>query len=324
MKKKALITGISGFVGSHLAELLLAENFEVHGIILWRSKTENIDSFKKKLILHDGDITDLSSLLKILKKVKPHYIFHLAGQSLVSASWQSPAQTLYTNVIGTSNLLEAITNLKDKTFDPVVQIAGSSEEYGLVFSREIPIKETNPLRPISPYGVSKVAEDMLALQHFRSYKIKTIITRAFNHSGPRRGEVFATSTFAKQIAEIEKGLKKPVIYHGNLEAKRDFTDVRDIVRAYLLAVLKCKPGEVYNICSGKKGTFSIKEILSILLSLTDVSVKLTKDTKRMRPSDTPSILVGDHSKFSLITGWKPTINIKKTLNDLLDYWRERV
>ncbi len=145
-----------------------------------------------------------------------------------------------------------------------------------------------------------------------------------HNTGPRRGEVFATSTFAKQIAEIEKGLKKPVIYHGNLEAKRDFTDVRDIVRAYLLAVLKCKPGEVYNICSGKKGTFSIKEILSMLLSLTDVSVKLTKDTKRMRPFDAPLILVGDYSKFSLATGWKPTINIKKTLNDLLDYWRNRI
>lgn len=323
MKKRALITGISGFVGSHLAELLLAENFEVYGIIRWRSKTENIDSFKEKLILHDGDMTDLSSLLKILKKVKPHYIFHLAAQSFVLASWQYPAQTLYTNVIGTSNLLEAITNLKDKTFDPVVQIAGSSEEYGLVLPSEIPIKETNPLRPLSPYGVSKVAEDMLALQHFRSYKIKTIVTRAFNHSGPRRGEVFVTSTFAKQIAEIEKGLKKPVIYHGNLEAKRDFTDVRDVVRAYLLAVLKCKSGEVYNICSGKKGTFSIKEILSILLSLTDVSVKLMKDPKRMRPSDVP-ILVGDYSKFNKATGWKPTINIKKTLSDLLDYWRNRI
>lgn len=319
--KRALITGISGFVGSHLAELLLAKGFEVHGIVRWRSKTENIDDFKEKLILHDGDMTDLSSLIKILKQVKPDYIFHLAAQSFVLSSWKSPGQTLYNNVIGTSNLLEAITSLKGNDFNPVVQIAGSSEEYGLVLPNEVPIKETNPLRPLSPYGVSKVATDMLALQHFRSYGIKTVIARAFNHSGPRRGDVFVCSTFAKQIAEIEKGKRKLIIFHGNLEAKRDFTDVRDVVKAYLLAVEKCKPGEVYNICSGK--AYSMKEILSMLLSLTDVSVKLKKDPERMRPSDVP-ILLGDCSKFKKATGWKPTIPFKKTLEDLLNYWRERV
>ena len=321
--KKALITGITGFVGSHLAELLLDKGFEVHGILRWRSKTENIDYFKEKLILHDGDMTDFSSLIKILKQVKPDYIFHLAAQSFVLASWTSPSQTLHTNVIGTSNLLEAITNLRDDEFDPIIQLAGSSEEYGLVLPHEIPIKETNPLRPLSPYGVSKVATDMLAHQHLRSYGIKTIITRSFNSTGPRRGEVFVCSTFAKQIAEIEKGKRDALIFHGNLEAKRDFTDVRDIVRAYLLAIEKCKPGEVYNICSGKKGTFSMKEILSMLLSLTDVSVKLKKDPERLRPSDV-SILEGDYSKFKKATGWEPTIEMKKTLEDLLNYWRERV
>ena len=321
--KKALITGITGFVGSHLAELLLNKNFEVHGIVRWRSKMDNIDDFKEKLILHDGDMTDLSSLIKILKQVKPDYIFHLAAQSFVLSSWKSPGQTLYNNVIGTSNLLEAITSLKGTDFNPIVQIAGSSEEYGLVLPNEVPIKETNPLRPLSPYGVSKVATDMLALQHFRSYGIKAIITRAFNHSGPRRGDVFVCSTFAKQIAEIEKGKRKPIIFYGNLEAKRDFTDVRDVVKAYLLAVTKCKPGEVYNICSGKNGTFSMKEILSMLLSLTDISVKFKKDSERMRPSDVP-ILLGDCSKFKKATGWKQMIPFKKTLEDLLNYWRERV
>ena len=153
--KKALITGISGFVGSHLAELLLVKGFEVHGIVRWRSKTENIDDFKKKLVLHDGDMTDLSSLLKVLKQVKPDYIFHLAAQSFVLSSWKLPGQTLYNNVIGTSNLLEAITSLKNNDFNPIVQIAGSSEEYGLVLPNEVPIKETNPLRPLSPYGVSE-------------------------------------------------------------------------------------------------------------------------------------------------------------------------
>ena len=319
--KKALITGITGFVGSHLAELLLANGFEVHGIIRWRSKTENIDDFKEKLILHDGDMTDFSSLIKIFSQVKPDYIFHLAAQSFVLSSWRSPSQTLHTNVIGTSNLLEAITNLRDKKFDPIIQLAGSSEEYGLVLPHEVPIKETNPLRPLSPYGVSKVATDMLAHQHLRSYGIKTIVTRSFNSTGPRRGEVFVCSTFAKQIAEIEKEKREPIISHGNLDAKRDFTDVRDIAKAYLLAVEKCKPGEVYNICSGE--TLSMKEMLLILLSLTDVSVKLKEDPERMRPSDV-SILHGDYSKFKKATGWQPTINIKKTLEDLLNYWRERV
>jgi GDP-4-dehydro-6-deoxy-D-mannose reductase len=319
--KRALITGISGFVGSHLAELLLDKNFEVHGIVRWRSKTENIDDFKEKLILHDGDMTDLSSLIKILKQVKPNLIFHLAAQSFVLSSWKSPSQTLHTNVIGTSNLLEAIISLKDDSFDPIVQFAGSSEEYGLVLPNEVPIKETNPLRPLSPYGVSKVATDMLAHQHLRSYGIRTIVTRSFNSTGPRRGEVFVCSTFAKQIAEIEKGKKEPVISHGNLDAKRDFTDVRDIARAYLLAVEKCKPGEVYNICSGK--AHSMKEILSMLLSLADTSVELKEDPERMRPSDV-SILHGDYSKFKKATGWQPTIEIKKTLEDLLNYWRERV
>ena len=319
--KKALITGITGFVGSHLAELLLDKNFEVHGIVRWRSKTDNIDDFKEKLVLHDGDMTDFSSLIKILKQVKPDYIFHLAAQSFVLSSWKSPSQTLHTNVIGASNLLEAITSLKDDSFDPIIQFAGSSEEYGLVLPHEVPIKETNPLRPLSPYGVSKVATDMLAHQHLRSYGIKTIVTRSFNSTGPRRGEVFVCSTFAKQIAEIEKGKREPVIFHGNLDAKRDFTDVRDIARAYLLTVEKCKPGEVYNICSGK--AYLMKEILSMLLSLSHASVELKQDPERMRPSDV-SILHGDYSKFKKATGWQPTIEIKKTLEDLLNYWRERV
>ena len=323
MKKKALIIGITGFVGSHLAELLLDKGFEVHGIVRWRSKTENIDDFKERLNLHEGDVTDLSSLIKVLKQVKPNYIFHLAAQSFVFASWKLPAQTLHTNVIGTSNLLEAVTALKDSSFDPIVQIAGSSEEYGLVYPNEVPIKETNPLRPLSPYGVSKVAADMLALQHFRSYGIKTIVTRSFNTSGPRRGEVFVCSTFAKQIAEIEKKKREPIILHGNLDAKRNFTDVRDVARAYLLTVEKCKPGEVYNICSGPEGTLSIKDLLQTLLSMTDKKIELNEDPKRMRPSDVP-ILEGDYSKFKKATGWFPVIPIKQTFQNLLDYWRGKI
>jgi GDP-4-dehydro-6-deoxy-D-mannose reductase len=202
--------------------------------------------------------------------------------------------------------------------DTRIQIAGSSEEYGMVYENEIPIKETNPLRPLSPYAVSKVAHDLLGYQYYKSYKLYIVRTRGFNHSGPRRGEVFVESNFPKQIAEIEKGLKEPVIHVGNLEAKRDFTDVRDMVRGYWLSLEKCDPGEVYNICSGR--AFKIKEVLDILLSLSKVKVEVKQDPTRMRPSDVP-ILLGDHTKFSEKTGWQPTIPFEKTLEDILNYWR---
>lgn len=318
MKKKALITGITGFVGSHLAELLIKKGFEVHGTTRPRSKTESIDHLKDALNLWDADILDSHSLYSVMVKVKPRFIFHLAAQSFVPTSWASPANTLETNVIGTVHLFEAVRRAE---IDPVIQIACSSEEYGLVYPKELPVKETNPLRPQSPYAVSKVAMDYLGYQYNQSYKMKIIRTRAFNHTGPRRGDVFVSSNFAKQIALIEKGKKPPTIFVGNLSSKRDFTDVRDIVRAYLLAVQKCTPGEVYNISSGK--AWEIKKVLEILLSFAKRKVNVRKDPKRLRPSDVP-ILLGDSTKFRKKTGWKPKIPFKKTLKDLLNYWRERV
>ena len=203
----------------------------------------------------------------------------------------------------------------------MIQIACSSEEYGMVFPNEVPIRETNPLRPLSPYAVSKVAMDYLGYQYFESYKLRIVRTRGFNHTGPRRGETFAESTFAKQIALIEKGKQEPIIFVGNLEAERDYTDVRDMVRAYTLAVEKCDPGEVYNICTGK--AFQMKAVLDMLLSFSNVKVQIKQDPARMRPSDVP-ILIGDNSKFVAKTGWKPEIPFEKTLKDLLDYWRARV
>lgn len=316
--KKAFITGITGFVGSHLAELLLKENYEVYGTSRPRSKTDNIDDFKRKIILEDADLLDSHSLYTILRKIKPDYVFHLAAQSFVQSSWASPATTMEVNVVGTVHLFEAI---RQAGIDPAVQIACSSEEYGLVLPTEVPVKETNPLRPLSPYAVSKVAMDYLGYQYFASYGMKIVRTRGFNHTGPRRGEVFVTSSFAKQIAEIEKGKREPIVSVGNLEAKRDWTDVRDMVRGYLLSVQKCEWGEVYNICSEK--TVVVKEMLDILLSLSKVKVKLKEDPSRMRPSDVP-ILLGDCAKFREKTGWKPEIPFEKTMEDLLNYWRERV
>lgn len=320
MKKNniAFITGITGFAGSHLAELLLKEGYQVHGLCRWRSRSENIEDIRKKIHLVEGDLLDTHSLQEALMDVRPSLVFHLAAQSYVPASWTSPAVTLEINVVGSCNLFEAI---RAAQIDPVISIACSSEEYGLVKPNEIPIKETNPLRPLSPYGVSKAAMDYLGYQYFKSYGMKIIRTRGFNHEGPRRGEVFVCSTFAKQIAEIEKGRREPVVMVGNLYAKRDFTDVRDMVNGYYLAALKGKPGEVYNICSGK--AVEIKKVLEMLLGMAKIKIKVEVDPTRMRPSDIP-ILQGDCSKFRRQTGWKPKIPFEKTLSDLLNYWREKI
>lgn len=316
---KLLITGITGFVGSHLAEYLLAQGKdEVFGIYRWRSRMENISHLLNSISLLECDIRDPVATREVIRKIRPDGIFHLAAQSYVPMSWLAPHETFLTNVISQLNIFEAV---RAENLDCRIQIAGSSEEYGNVLPEEIPIKETNPLRPLSPYGVSKVAQDLLGYQYFMSYGLKIIRTRAFNHEGPRRGDVFVTSNFCKQVAEIEKGKKRPVLYVGNLSAVRDFTDVRDTVRAYYLALTKGKPGEVYNIASGKG--YKIQEILNIVLSLTDVKIEVKVDPERLRPSDV-MLLVGDASKIRDELGWQPEIPVEKTLKDLLDYWRERV
>lgn len=315
---KVLITGISGFAGSHLAEYCLSKGAKVFGTIRWRSRMENIDHIKDKLHLLDCDIRDASSVSSMLAEIRPDYIFHLAAQSFVPTSWKAPAETLTTNIIGEVNIFEAVRELK---LNPRIQLACSSEEYGLVYENEIPIKETNPLRPLSPYGVSKVAQDLLGYQYHQSYEMHIVRTRAFNHEGPRRGEVFVISNFAKQIAMIEKGLCEPVIKVGNLEAYRDFTDVRDVAKAYWLALEKGEPGDVYNIASGK--AVKIRDMLNMLLEMSRVKVKIEQDSSRMRPSDV-LILLGDSTKFREKTGWQPEIPFEKTLKDTLDYWRKNL
>jgi GDP-4-dehydro-6-deoxy-D-mannose reductase len=317
---KVLITGITGFAGSHLAEYILAEHpgVEVFGLVRWRSRMENIQGILDKIVLKEGDLKDFVSLRAVLDQVKPDRIFHLAAQSFVPTSWKLPAETFAINAMGEIHLFEAALSLK---LQPRIQIAGSSEEYGLVYPDEVPMKETNPLRPLSPYAVSKVAQDLLAYQYFKSYGLHTIRTRGFNHTGPRRGDVFVTSNFAKQVAEIEKGKREPVVRVGNLEAKRDFSDVRDIVRAYWLAVEKGEPGDVYNIGMGR--AFAMKEVLDTILALSKVKVRVEVDPERLRPSDVP-ILLADCGKFRKMTGWEARIPFEKTMADLLDYWRARV
>jgi len=316
---KCLITGITGFVGSHLAEYLLTlDNVEVYGLKRWRSPLDNIKHILNKITLVDGDLKDAKSIYSIIKEIKPDKIFHLAAQSYVPTSFNAPADTIDTNVIGTINLLEAVKQAK---INPIIHICSSSEVYGQVTEDEVPITEENQLRPQSPYAVSKVGEDLVSYQYFKSYNLKTIRTRAFTHTGPRRGEVFVVSAFAKQIAEIEKGLKEPVMRVGNLDSVRTFLDVRDIVKAYWLVTEKGIPGDVYIV--GGETTMTIKEMLDKLLSMTEKEIKVEVDKKLLRPSDV-TLQIPDCTKLKQTTGWKQEIPFDKTLKDTLDYWRETV
>lgn len=318
--QRVLITGITGFAGSHLAEHFLADRpgVEVFGTYRWRSRRENIEAIEGKVRLLECDLSDMTAVRNALETSRPDAIYHLAAQSFVPSSWVAPLQTLTDNITGQTNIFEAVRSLG---LDPAIQIACSSEEYGLVLPNEVPIKETNPLRPLSPYAVSKVTQDFLAYQYFMSYGIRAIRTRGFNHTGPRRGEVFVTSNFARQVATIEAGKAAPVIKVGNLDAVRDFTDVRDMVRGYVLATEKGKPGEVYNLASGI--AITIRAMLDKLIALAKVEVKVETDPARLRPSDV-EVLIGDYSKFHADTGWEPKIPFDQTLEDLLNYWRQRI
>ncbi len=316
---RVLITGLTGFVGSHLADYLLARgDVEVFGTLRWRSRMDNIEHLRGRVGLVECDLRDASAVRRALASVRPDRIFHLAAQSYVPASWIVPAETLTGNVACQLNVLEAVRELG---LASRIQIAGSSEEYGRVLPHEIPIREENPLRPLSPYAVSKVAQDLLAYQYWMSYQLHLVRTRGFNHTGPRRGEVFVTSNFARQIAEIEKGRREPVVWVGNLDAVRDFTDVRDMVRAYWLALGDGAAGEVYNICSGRG--YTARNVLEGLLDLAQVNAEIREDPARFRPSDV-SLLIGDCGRFQRLTGWEPTIPFEVTLKDILEYWRQRL
>lgn len=317
---RILITGITGFVGSYQAEQILSlekNDYEIFGMKRWRSPLENVSHISDSIKFVDADLLDYTSVSKIIKLIQPDRIFHLAAQSFVPYSFDAPNITIQTNIVGTLNLLEAI---RQSELDPLIHICSSSEVYGQVEEDEIPITENNPFRPQSPYAVSKVGEDMLAYQYFKSYGIKTIRTRAFTHSGARRGGVFVDSWFAKQIADAEKGKGPAKIHVGNLESIRTFMDVRDTVKAYWLALEKANPGEVYNV--GGKETMTIKEMLEKLLKMSTYEGKfeIFVDPKLKRPSDVtrqiPSV-----EKFHNATGWEPQIPYSTTLKETLDYWR---
>jgi GDP-mannose 4,6-dehydratase len=336
---KNLITG-PGFVASHLADLLLEKGEEVYITYRWTDNCDSFNHIKDKVHWVLMDLNDLSSCIKAIDEVKPDYIFHLGAQSYPSASFIYPEETIRTNTLGTYNLLEAVRIVRDKAdmfnlhkengylYNPIIHVCSSSEVYGLVKKEDVPIKETQAFNPANPYAVGKVGEDMIALMYWTNYKIKTIRTRMFTHTGPRRTMLSAEVNFAKQIAEFEKQEKiKPqkqyVLKHGNLDSIRTWADVRDAIQAYYLLVRKGKIGEVYNI--GGKDTRTIGEMLDYLISLSPLKTKIKKelDPSLLRPYDV-TLQIPDCFKFIKETGWKRTITFEQTMQDLLNWWRQEV
>lgn len=313
---RALITGVGGFAGRHLSDYLLNQtDWQVSGCVLPGWDCSHLD---RRIGCVELNLRDRLAVREMLERVAPDVIFHLAAQSFVPVSWDDPWDTLENNIRAQANLLDGLVKLDAK---PRVVVVGSNEEYGLVRPEDLPLNEDCPLRPNNPYAVSKVAQDLLGLSYFQSHRIPVLRVRPFNHIGPRQGESFVVSSFAKQIALIEAGQQEPVIRVGNLSARRDFSDVRDVVRAYYLVVTQGQPGEVYNIGSGRSR--SIQEILEILVGLCRVAVRVEQDPARVRPSDTPEIRC-DAGKLHAVTGWAPTIPLEQSLHDVLDDWRARI
>lgn len=324
MKEKILITGITGFVGSHMADFLLEkENIELYGLKRWNlSRLRNIRHLldNKRLTLLDCDITDPIGVRNIIEEVKPDKIFHFAAESFVSPSWHHPTHYMDVNFKGTVNFLDAI---RKTGINPRFFIPGSGEEYGEIYEQELPINEKTILRPVNPYAVSKIAQDLIGSVYFKSYGMNVIRTRAFNHEGPRRDYVFGIPSYSYQIARIEAGKQEPVIKVGHIGDKRNFTHIRDLVEAYWLAMEYCKPGELYLIGSEEpEHIHTFREVLNILIEMSFVDdIKIETDSKFVRPTTVPR-LIGDTRKFRELTGWRPKTPFKKILEDTLEYWRD--
>lgn len=313
--RRVLITGVTGSGGSYLAEHILDHEraVEVHGLSRWRSTTQNLNRVSGRVVLHECDLLDFGSVFASLKEARPDAIFHLAAHANVRTSFRTPDSVLGNNILGTSHLLEAVRQLK---MNPIIQICSTSEVYGQVDPKNVPIAESAPLRPVSPYAVSKTAQDLLGFSYFCSYGMKIIRTRMFTYLNPRRTDLFATS-FARQIARIELGLQK-VLLHGNLDSVRTFIDVRDAVRAYWDAVLYCEAGEVYNI--GGVTTMTVGECLKRLQALSRARISTRIDPKLLRPADV-TLQIPSVAKFAQATGWKPRYSFDDSLAALLAYWR---
>jgi GDP-4-dehydro-6-deoxy-D-mannose reductase len=313
---RVLVTGIAGFAGSHLAELLLQGGDEVCGTVFPGESTRNVEGVKKHLRLVSCDIRDVDVVNGIIAEARPEEVYHLAAIAFIPDSIHAPRQTFETNLLGTMNLFEAATKLADP---PRVLFVGSADEYGMVEKNELPITEQNPLRPTNPYSVSKASADMLAYQYAVSGRINVVRVRPFNHTGPRQSSQFVCSDFARQLVEVERKRRPPEIRVGNLRPKRDFTDVRDVVPAYRDLLRRGTSGEVYNICSG--ASVEIGEILTMLISASGGEVRVVEQSNRVRKSDAEEIR-GSFGKLEQAVGWRPSIPLSRTLTDMLEYWRE--
>lgn len=318
--KRALITGVSGFVGRYLAEHLIDQGIEVWGTSRTAPPYLFLDNGSKVIILQ-SNLDSTEDVYSILEKVRPDYIFHLAGQSNVKKSWEDKEGTFYANVNKTIFLLEACVQFKKIKHDFCILTVGSSEEYGKVEHNELPITEDGKLAPISPYGVSKSAVSMLIKQYHSAYDLNVIHARPFNHIGPGQSLGFVTSDFAKQIVEIEKGIKEPLLRVGDLSSKRDFTDVSDIVRAYYLLTIKGRAGQAYNICSGT--SISIQEILNQFLQFSSKNIKIFVDKDKLRPINIKDYY-GSNKKVIKETGWRSLSSIEKSLYNIYLYWKENI
>tara|TARA_R100001082_G_scaffold110317_2_gene89944 strand:+ start:2742 stop:3749 length:1008 start_codon:yes stop_codon:yes gene_type:complete len=323
----ALITGITGMVGSHLADYLIANtDWKIYGLARWNDDLDNLNHLlpeinkKGRVELVYGDLNDLSSLIYTIQVTEPNYVFHLAAQSYPQTSFEAPLDTLNTNILGTAKLLDAI---RKSDCRPVIHVCASSEVFGQVPKEYLPIHEEVPFHPASPYAISKVGTDLIGRYYAQAYGLTVMTTRMFTHTGPRRGDVFAESTFAKQIAMIEAGQLPPVIKVGNLSSLRTWSDVRDAVRAYhMLVTVNPTGGEYYNI----GGTFSctVGDMLKHLVGLSTMEgIQVEVEQSRLRPIDA-DLQVPDTTKFTTHTGWTPEISFETTMQDLLDYWRDRV
>lgn len=315
--KKALVTGIAGFAGSHLAKALLAKKVTVFGFYHPGHSTENIDYLKNQINLIPCDVLQKGKIETAIAKIVPDYVFHLAASSSPAQSFQDPQSVLENNIFGELNLLQSLVKIESKA---KIVIIGSADEYGNVAQKNLPIKENTPLSPLSPYAVSKVAQDMLGLQFFLHHKLSIVRLRPFNHIGPRQSPGFVIGAFAHQIALLEKKGGGEVKV-GNLESYRDFTDVRDMVQAYIACVQCCPAGEVYNVGSGK--AVKIADVLKTLLSMSKVKIKVKHDKSLFHHGDI-KIIYCDFSKFHSQTGWEPKIPLLKTLSDTIEYERLRV
>ena len=314
---QALITGISGFVGSHLADYLLAHtDWQVSGTVYGR--LDNILHLRERLTLYPAELSQLEVVRFIVEESQPDYLFHLAAQPIPSLSRYDPWFTLENNIRAQLNVLEAVAQIRPSCR---VLVVGSSEEYGAVLPEHLPLREDAPLRPASPYAVSKVAQDLLGLQYWLSNRVEAIRVRPFNHIGPRQRRGFVAPDFASQIAEIEAGMRPPVLTVGALDIERDFSDVRDIVRGYHLALVQGQPGEVYNLGSGQ--AHSVRSLLELLLAASHTAIEVVQDHSRVRAVETPCI-VADASRLHQLTGWQTAISFEQSLCNVLDYWREQV